>query len=153
MKNRPAILDYFQKLPVGEAVNKKGLAYLKRMGYIWDYSRFGYLESLHIFGALRPGEQFKDEFWLEISPKGKCKEAEKFDGAMYEKWRQCGSARCDLSMDEMLKLFGPQGHFEIDGITFRPKYFDGCFKPYLVKDGPANGERVNHRMAFLGRLV
>lgn len=142
--------EYFQNLPVGEVVNKRGLAYLKRLGFIWDYSRWGYLESLRIYGKKREGSPWPDEFTLEISPKRNCKTAERYDGALYEKWRQCGTARVEKTSDEMFELFGPQGSFEFNGITFRPKYFDGCFNPYLVKDGPVNGKQVYHRFAFPG---
>jgi len=127
------IKEYLRNLKSGEVVNKRGLSYLKRIGMIWDYSQWGYLESLHIFGKHRDGEPFRDEFWLEVSPNRACKDAEKLDGAMYGKWRQCGSARCEQTMDEMLEQYGPQGHIELDGMVFRPKYFDGCFKPYLVR--------------------
>lgn len=142
--------EYFQNLPVGEVVNKRGLAYLKRLGFIWDYSRFGYLESLRIYGKKREGNPWRDEFCLEISPKRNCKAAERYDGALYDGYRQCGSVRIEKTSDEMYDLFGPQGSFEFNGITFRPKYFDGCFNPYLVKDGPANGKQVYHRFAFPG---
>lgn len=144
------MIEYFQTLPVGEVVNKRGLAYLKRLGYIWDYSRFGYLESLRIYGKKREGEPFRDEFTLEISPKRNCKAAERYDGALYEKWRQCGSARVEKTSDELLEIFGAQGHIELNGVILRPRYFDGCFKPYLVKDAPYSGKQVNHRFAFPG---
>ena len=56
--------EYFQNLPVGEVVNKRGLAYLKRLGFIWDYSPWGYLESLRIYGIHREGEPVRDQFTL-----------------------------------------------------------------------------------------
>lgn len=127
--------EYFQNLPVGEVVNKRGLAYLKRLGFIWDYSRWGYLEALHIFGKKPEGERWADELWLEISPNRACRGAEKLDYS-------------EMTHDDMLAKFGPQGSFVFNGIKFRPKYFDGCFNPYLVKDGPANGMEVHHRFAF-----
>lgn len=125
--------EYLKNLRPGSVVNKRGLAYLKRLGFIWDYSRWGYLESLRIWGVKREGEQWRDEFHLEVSPKRKCPEAEKMEGAMHEQWRQCGTAWCDKTFDQMLDLFGPQGRIEWEGVIFRPMYFDGCFKPYLVR--------------------
>ncbi len=127
--------EYFQNLPVGEVVNKRGLAYLKRLGYIYDYSTWGYLESLHIFGKKREGEPFRDELWLEISQNRACK------GAMDNDYSE-------MTFDDLIAKFGRQGQFEFNGIIFRPRYFDGCFKPYLIKEGPANGKQVNHRFAF-----
>lgn len=140
--------EYFDNLPVGEVVNKRGLAYLKRLGFIWDYSQWGYLESLTIYGKKREGNPWPDEFCLEISPNQNCKMAELYDGALYDGCRQCGSIRIEKTSDELLEMFGIQGSFEFNGITFRTRYFDGCFKPYLVKDGPANGSEVHHRFAF-----
>lgn len=145
--------EYFQNLPVGEVVNKRGLAYLKRLGFIWDYSPWGYLESLRIYGKKREGEPFRDELTLEISPKRNCKAAERYNGALFEKYRQCGRIEIDKTLDELLEMFGTQGSFEFNGITFRPRYFDGCFKPYLVKDGPANGRQVTHRMSLWGAVI
>lgn len=133
------IQEYFDSLPVGEVVNKRGLAYLKRLGFIWDYSPWGYLESLHIYGKKREGNYYQDEFRLEISPKRNCKLADSQSGI-------------DKTYDEMLDMFGTQGSFEFNGITFRTKYLDGCFKPYLVKAGPANGKFVNRTMSLWGAV-
>ena len=151
MKKKPAIQEYFENLPVGEVVNKRGLAYLKRLGYIWDYSRFGYLEDLRMYSA--PGyDGFRTPHSMYIFDRGNAKEAEVFDGAMYEKWRQ-GQARTNLTSTEIFDKFGCGNHFNFNGIIFKTKYFDGCFNAYLVKAGPHNGREVNHRMAFPGGVV
>ena len=143
------IKDYLKALPKGEVVNKTALAYFKRLGYIWDYSRWGYLESLHIWGKKPTNDIYHDEFWLEISPKKNCAVAEKFEGAMYGKNRQTGCANTEKTFDEMLDIFGSQGSFEFEGMTFRTRYFDGCFKPYLVKDTPNDKrECVHHTIAM-----
>ena len=131
------IKDYLENLPVGEVVNKRALSYFKRLGYIWDYSPWGYLESLHIIGKKPEGQWYSDDLHLEISPKRNCKGADERDHS-------------EMDFDALLDFYGTQGRFEWNGITFRPKYFDGCFKPYLVKDGPSNGRYVNHRFAFPG---
>lgn len=146
------IQEYFNNLPVGEVVNKRGLAYLKRLGFIWDYSKWGYLESLRIYGKKRDGNPWRDEFCLEISPKRNCKAAERYDGALYNGYRQDGTIRIDKTSDELYEMFGPQGSFEFNGITFRPKYLSGCFKPYLVKAGPANRIAVNRTMSLWGAV-
>lgn len=136
------IHEYFQNLPVGEVVNKRGLAYLKRIGLIWDYSKCGYLECLHVYDK---------EFYSDMHytfPNGNAKDAERLDGAMYEKWRQT-SAQVD-NLNEFREEFGRCSTIVSHGVQFDTKYFDGCFKPYLVKDGPVNGKQVNHRFAFPG---
>ena len=140
--------EYFDRLPVGEVVNKRGLAYLKRLGLIWDYSKWGYLEGLRMRGT--------DDDWYNIDrdlfPNGNAKEAEQLEGAMYEKWRQ-GQGRSDeLTHDELREKF-PNGRIEALGNEFDTKYFDGCFMPYLVKTGPESGKQVNHRMCLWGAII
>lgn len=129
------IKEYLTNLPVGEVVNKTALAYFKRMGFIFDYSQWGYLESLHIFGKREDGKYYANEFWLQISGNRACKGSKERDYS-------------EMTFDDMCELFGPQFSFTWEGMTFRPKYFDGCFSPYLVKDGPANGKEVHHKIAF-----
>ena len=147
-KKKTKIQQYFESLPVGEVINKKGLAYLKKLGYIWDYSRFGYLESISVH------TKDHDRVYLTTFDKRNAKELEKYDGAMYEKWRQ-GHAHTDYeNPGEVYKMFGGNGAFWHDGVLFRQKYLDGCFNPYLIKAGPLNDkEPVNHRMAFPGGVV
>lgn len=134
------IKEYFDNLPVDEVVNKRGLAYLKRLGMIYDYSPWGYLESLHIFGKKQEGSPWRDDLFLKISPKQKCKGAENLDYG-------------EMSFEDMLDYFGCQGKIEFNGNEFSPRYFDGCFKPYLVKTGPKNGLEVDHRMSVWGRII
>ena len=134
------IKEYFNSLPVGEVVNKRGLAYLKRMGLIWDYSEYGYLECLHIHD-----KNYSSDLRYLFS-KGNAKSAERFEGAMYEKWRQT-RARVE-NIDSVYEEFGGGGYIESNGVKFTTKYFDGCFNAYLVKVGPANGKEVNHRIAM-----
>ena len=134
------IKEYFDNLPVGEVVNKRGLAYLKRLGMIYDYSPWGYLESVRIIGKKREGEPWADELWLEVSQTRKCK------GVWQREHRE-------MTSEDLLKFYGYQGTIELNGITFCPQYFDVCFKPYLVKTGPANGREVNHRMSVWGRII
>ena len=142
------IKEYLENLPIGEVVNKKALAYFKRIGYIWDYSRFGYLESVHIRG----NDGYDNSFHLDISANGKCGLIEGF-GAMYEKWRQSSAETNDYSSEQLREMVKPSWCFEWEGMRFRAKYYDGCFCPYLIKDsGPARGA-VNHRFAFPDGVV
>lgn len=150
-KKKTKIQEYFENLPIGEVVNKKGLAYLKRMGYIWDYSKWGYLESIHIYGA-RDADGYRDSDMRYGFPKGNAKELEKYDGAMYEKWRQ-SRAHTEMTIGEIREKFGFDGTIEVNGIQFNHEYFDGCFNAYLVKTGPANGKEVRHRLAFPAGVV
>ena len=147
-KKKTKIQEYFENLPVGEVINKKGLAYLKKLGYIWDYSSFGYLESICVH------TKDHDRVYLTTFDKRNAKDLEKYDGAMYEKWRQ-STARTDFeNSGEVYENFGGNGAFWHNGVLFRQEYFDGCFNPYLIKVGPLNDkEAVNRRMAFPGGVV
>lgn len=147
------IIDYLQSLPKGEVVGKKGLAYLKRKGFIWDYSRFGYIEGLWIRGALRDGEPYRDEVCLELSRNARCAGAERLEGAMYGKWRQ-GQASCDMTANELNTLLSPSSSFEFEGMTFRLEYIDGCMKPYLIKEkDDSQPATVTRRLAFREGVV
>ena len=114
MTNRE-ILD---NLPIGEVVPKRVLASMRCKGLIWDYSYWGYLESVKIC------YNDKDDSWhtwRELFPKGNAQDAENFIG----------------TSDEARERFGSNLGIEYQGFTFGPKYFDGCFSPYLVKTGIA----------------
>ena len=147
-KKKTKIQEYFENLPVGEVVNKKGLAYLKKLGYIWDYSRFGYLESIMIY------TKDHNTTLLTTFDKRNAKELEKYDGAMHEKWRQ-STARTDFeNSEEVYENFGGNGAFWHNGILFREKYYSGCFNSYLIKAGPVNDKpAVEHHFAFPGGVV
>lgn len=135
------MMDYFRDLPVGEVVNKRGLAYLKRLGYIYDYSEWGYLESLRILGKRREDEpEYCHDWLLEVSPNRACKGASERDHSQ-------------MTSDDMHELYGSMWGFELNGIRFTTKYFDGCFKPYLIKSGPDNGKSVKHSMSLWGNVI
>ena len=75
MKNK----EILAKMPVGEIVPKRVLAAMKRKGLIYDYSRWGYLESARI--------PYKDEDdswhrYIALFPKGNAREADSFVGTM-----------------------------------------------------------------------
>jgi hypothetical protein len=113
--------------------DKRILSYFKRIGFIWDYSQYGYLEGVYV----RP--QNRDEFdkYFELFSKQNAKELEKYNSAVYKEngkiYRQ-GTAITDIpTHDEILELYGYNSTFEWNGNTFGMKYVDGCFCPYLVK--------------------
>lgn len=113
-------------IKVGSIVTDKRFLYkLKRKGFIWNYSQWGYLEDLRI--------RTKDDrdFYLYLSSNGKCKVAEKFKNAMWEKWRQ-GQANTEMTYSECYDLFGAN-EFTFEGMVFSTKYVGGCFKPYLIR--------------------
>lgn len=113
-------------IKVGSIVTDKRILYkLKRKGFIWDYSQWGYLEDLRII------TNDNREFSLYLSSAGKCKEAEKFKNAMWEKYRQ-GQANTEMTFFECYELFGAN-KFTWEGMVFSTKYIDGCFKPYLIR--------------------
>lgn len=123
-------IEQLRQLKQGQIVPKQCLYYLKVKGYIWDYSKWGYLEGCRIKCEKEKWDGYTPEFDLEVSSKGACKIAEKFD-TMFEKYRQ-SSGSANATHSELLEIFG-HNEIEIEGMKFRPKYFDGCFMPYLVK--------------------
>ena len=141
--------EYFDSLPIGEVVNKRGLAYFKRMGYIWNYSEFGYLEKVTIVGETE-SDGYRAEDYRHLFPFGNAKVVEGYNGAMmYGKYRQTSAWNETLSREDMHSLFGSKWEFEFKGNKFRAKYFDGCFSPYLVKTGSVKPvSEVEHRLAF-----
>lgn len=144
------IKEYLENLPLGEVLNKKALAYFKRIGYIWDYSKFGYLEGIRVQGI----DGYNESFYLELSKNKNSKFVEGLEGAMYEKWRQTSMAYSNkYTAEELREFIKPTSCFEWEGMEFSLKYYDGCFCPYLIKTkGSARGA-VNHRWAFPGGVV
>lgn len=126
--------DYIEQLPIGGVVtNKRLLSVLKRNGLIFDYSRFGYIESCLIYYNEQDGDE--TERWnrmLHLFPKGnaprnykQCK-----DGTKYLD----DSVSLNCNRDELNKIYGYDGGvIEYKDNYFTMHYFDGCFSPYLVK--------------------
>lgn len=140
--------EYFDQLSVGEVVNKRGLAYLKRIGLLWEYSEWGYLESI----SIKPSDETWYNFDRELFPNGNARECEKMKGAWHN---DCGRqlfGDSELTRDELREKF-PSGSISALGNTFDTKYLDGCFKPYLIKTGPSNGKEVNRHMVLWGAIV
>ena len=131
MKNK----EILERMPVGGIVPKRILAAMKRKGLIYDYSRWGYLESARI------SYKDPDDSWhhyVELFPNGNAREAENFVGTSQELINKFGSGWNDITYM---------------GFTFGTKYLDGCFAPCLIKTGPKNGNEVNHRTCFFGAII
>ena len=127
------LLDYIKQLKIGEVVtNKRLLSVLKRKGLIFDYSRFGYLESCFIYYNEQYGD--KTERWnrmLYLFSKGNaprnyelCKDGTKFLD---------NRVSLDCNSDEVSEIYGWDGVIEYKGNYFTRQYLSGCFSPYLVK--------------------
>lgn len=127
--------EILAKMPCGEIVRSKQiLSALKRKGLIFDYSRWGYLESARI--------SYKDtddswHYYVETFPKGNSKDAESFIG----------------TSKELRERFGNNGEIEYLGFTFDIKYLSGCFQPYLVKTSPKTEKVVNRSISLWGAII
>ena len=124
------ILEQLQQMKPGQIVNKAGLNWFKRNGFIWDYSHLGYLEGCRISCRKESEDIFTPEFDLLTSSRGNCKLAEQYN-TMVNNYRQL-QGECNKTVSELSGLFGSQV-VSVEGMRFAPRYFDGCFKPYLVK--------------------
>ena len=147
------LLDYIKQLQIGEVVmNKRFLAVLKRKGLIFDYSRFGYLESCFIYY----NEQYGDKTerlsrMLHLFTKGnaprnykQCKDGTKYlDDSL--------SLNCDS--DELHKTYGLDGVIEYKGNYFTVQYLSGCFSPYLVKCDKDGNYSRKHSISLRGSIV
>ena len=148
------IKDYLKALPKGEVVNKKALALFKRLGYIWDYSHWGYLESIDIKSI---PEDYTRMYYC--FPKKNAKVLESFDttfavcdGKKYR--RSYPYVDFNKTSSQISEEFGYPNEFEYEGMSFRIKYYDGCFNPYLIKNSMnENRECVHHSMAFPSGVV
>ena len=127
------LLDYIEKLPIGEVVtNKRLLSVLKRKGLIFDYSRFGYLEDCRIYYNEQYGG--KTERWdmmLYLFTKGNAPR----NYIQFEDGTKVldGYIQLDCDGDELRETYGMDGVIEYKGNYFTMQYLDGCFSPYLVK--------------------
>ena len=147
------LLDYIEKLQIGEVVtNKRLLAVLKRKGLIFDYSFFGYLESCFIYYNEQYGD--KTERWhkmLHIFTKGnaprnykQCKDGTKVLNSTI-------SLNCDD--DELYKTYGIDGVIEYKGNYFTMQYLSGCFSPYLVKCDEKGHYQRKHYMCLRAAII
>ena len=146
------LLDYIKHLPIGEVVmNKRFLAVLKRKGLIFDYSRFGYLESCFIYYNEQYGD--KTERWssmLHLFTKGNAPRNYGLcaDGTKY--LDRNVSLNCDR--EELYKTYGSDGVIEYKGNYFTMQYLSGCFSPYLVKCNKDGNYSRKHSMCLWGAI-
>ena len=147
------LLDYIEKLQIGEVVtNKRLLAALKRKGLIFDYSWLGYLEPCHLYY----NEECKSgtERWssmLHLFTKGNApRNYKQFnDGTKY--LDDSLSLNCDS--DELHKTYGSDGIIEYKGNYFTMQYLSGCFSPYLVKCDEKGHYSRKRSMSLWGSII
>ena len=147
------LLDYIEKLQIGDVVtNKRLLAVLKRKGLIFDYSFWGYLESCFIYYNEQYGD--KTERWhkmLHIFTKGNAPRNYKLCKDGTKVLNSTISLNCDS--DELYKTYGLDGVIEYKGNYFTMQYLSGCFSPYLVKCDEKGNYSRKHSMSLLGAIV
>ena len=147
------LLDYIEKLQIGEVVtNKRLLAVLKRKGLIFDYSFFGYLESCFIYYNEQYGD--KTERWhkmLHIFTKGNAPRNYKQCKGGTKVLNSTISLNCDSN--ELYKTYGLDGVIEYKGNYFTMQYLSGCFSPYLVKCDKNGNYSRKRSMSLWGSII
>ena len=147
------LLDYIEKLQIGEVVtNKRLLAVLKRKGLIFDYSFFGYLESCFIYYNEQYGD--KTERWhkmLHLFTKGNAPRNYKLCKDGTKVLNSTISLNCDSN--ELYKTYGLDGVIEYKGNYFTMQYLIGCFSPYLVKCDEKGHYPRKYYISFRGSIV
>ena len=147
------LLDYIEKLQIGEVVtNKRLLAVLKRKGLIFDYSFWGYLESCNLYynEKCKSGTE-RLSMMLHLFTKGnaprnykQCKDGTKYlDDSL--------SLNCDS--DELHNTYGLDGVIEYKGNYFTMQYLSGCFSPYLVKCDKNGNYSRKRSMPLWGSII
>ena len=126
------IKELLSSYKVNEPItDKRILSHFKKLGYIWDYSKWGYLESV----IIHTSDSSEYAPCVELFASKNAKELEQYPMAVYiegnKVYRQ-SSARTDIPTTEKIREKFVCGHFEWNGYKFRTKYFSGCFQPYLV---------------------
>lgn len=123
------IIDLLKKHPKNKPItDKRILYYLKRKGYIWDYSQWGYLEGLLAYTNDKPCYTVL----MRLFKEGNAKELENVAAVTVDgkKYRQT-SCNIGMSYEEVLSRY-ISWDFEFEGLKFGTKYLDGCFSPYLI---------------------
>lgn len=147
------LLDYIEKLQIGELVtNKRLLAVFKRKGLIFDYSVWGYLESCFIYY----NEQFGDKTerfnrMLHLFTKGNAPRNYKLCKDGTKVLNSTISLNCDSN--DLYKTYGLDGVIEYKGNYFTMQYLSGCFSPYLVKCDKYGNYARKHSMSLFGSIV
>lgn len=126
------IKELLSSYKVNEPITDKRILYhFKKLGYIWDYSKWGYLESVIIHAS----DSREYAPCVELFASKNAKELEQYYMAVYiegnKVYRQ-SSARTDIPTTEKIREKFVCGHFEWNGYKFGTRYVSGCFQPYLV---------------------
>lgn len=118
------IQTYLDTRYMGEVISsRRVLSAMKRKGLISDYSPWGYLESHQVYYVSTwKGEPCTDYYYTEMSRPPKDGELGSYENPY-------------PSMEAMFEALNSSG-FYYRGHYFTTKYFDGCFKPYLVISEP-----------------
>lgn len=128
MTIKELIANYQVNEPIDD---KRILSYFKKLGFIWDYSKWGYLESVIIY----PSDNNEYAPHIELFASKNAKELEQYPMAVYiegnKVYRQ-QSARTDIPTTDKIREKFVCGYFEWNNYRFSTKYVSGCFKPYLV---------------------
>lgn len=147
------LLDYIEKLQIGEVVtNKRLLAVLKRKGLIFDYSWWCYLEPCHLYY----NEECKSgtEQWsrmLHLFTKGNAPRNYKMCKDGTKVLNSTISLNCDSN--ELYKTYGLDGVIEYKGNYFTMQYLSGCFSPYLVKCDEKGHYQRKRSMSLCGSII
>jgi hypothetical protein len=121
------------QMPKGEIVtDKRILSALKRKGLIFDYSPWGYLESVSV--KIQHPDSIS-ELTSYLFPNGNAPTYDNYDKKIY----------ADGEM-----VFG---EIEYKGHTFTTKYLDGCFNAYLQKTDGNERTAVHPRMSAWGAII
>jgi hypothetical protein len=136
-------IEYLQNLPKGAIVNnKRALAIFKKLGLIYDYSAWGYLESQNVYYmSTYNGKTTREHIFT-------------YSGKPIQNG-QFGSVDNPFSSsDEMFKHYSYSLNFEYKGMKFSSKYLDGCFNAYLEKvSDNENKQTVNPRNSLFGAII
>lgn len=133
IKTMATIKELVSNYQVNEPItDKRILSYFKKLGFIWDYSQWGYLESVIVY----PSNDNEYDIQYYIFNQSNAKELEKYPMAVWcengKVYRQ-QSARTDIpTNDDIREIFGYGSNFEWDNYVFSTKYVSGCFNPCLV---------------------
>lgn len=136
------VLDYLKRLPEGSIVaNKRVLHLFKRIGFISDYSQWGYLESQYVY--FERDDEGVDYIHSECGPLIN-------DGDKGSR----GNPFKDLDEMHESGYYTSLKDFEYKGYKFSFKYLDGCFRPYLqMVKAPDERKKVNPTMSLWGTIV
>lgn len=126
------ITEILEQIPIGGTVtNRMVLSVLKRAGVIYDYSRFGYLESQKVHANA--------------------------DGYTFDHYEEFGKELKDNKFNTIEDLWNWRKSLkkEYKGFGFDTKYLSGCFQPYLIKvSGPTRThKKANPTISLFGVVL